>query len=271
MLLHGLLAKDMLHRQRQFRYIIHRSDVSHGTTMFHVLVYRNSIQFLRSFFYYSFHFFSMMQSFDLYKMICDPLKYSEFCEFRSVFKCLLIGISFCIFISCDHVFAITVTVVHILTQLTKFSWRNSLAYEDMNDKIEIFTLVKIIVVKIVYIVCVVRMSLSIQRALRKSNDLNKNGKKQELHKRIHFFTAIPIGVSVMLIFPELLIAVSPANQVVSAVCTEISLIQSLVVRACVTVTLITMGTLAHYLGYFVLVPKTRDFFNGLVCKSRENA
>ena len=179
MLFHGVFAWDFVYQVYLSHHFLH-SDPAR-MTLVHVLMCRKLIEFFRTFFYYGFHYFSLMQSFDLYTMICDPLKYSDFCETRCIMKYVSFGFIFCVVISCDHLSAIIVATVRIWAKLAEYHWHHSRAYHTANEKIGIFTLVKTILVKIVYVGCISRMSLLIWKALQKSNDLNRNDKKREVH------------------------------------------------------------------------------------------
>ena len=212
------------------------------------------IQFFQSFFYYEFYFISIMNSFDIYMMTCHPLDYSEFKQWRKYVKYLVYGSLVCLCFSIDHLFYIVAAIA-----LT-FSKTRVMHYVPVSDKLDKFSLVKMIILKIVYTCLNLKMIIATRKALKTSLQMTQKSDKQELHRRLVVFLIIPLCLSVVYVIPEVFDAVYPQP---SHATVECSYPVRFEVRYCITAGVVTLGSLAYFVGYFILSQKVRQI---IMCK-----
>ena len=67
--------------------------------LYRYLHFHQLFEALKNFFNLVFHFASLMQSVDIYIMICRPFDYSDFCKIRNLTKILAAGMSICLLLT----------------------------------------------------------------------------------------------------------------------------------------------------------------------------
>ena len=191
-------------------------------------------------------------------MITDPFKYSEFTKMRNVINRIFTGIGICFFLVSEN-FIYMVAAALIFTDpkeyLIDFTFRWK--YARISRYIEIFSLVKFIALKIALTVVIIWIAVKTKLALKESAAMSPDKNKLSAHRRLFYFTLIPLGINVLNLVPEALDAASPLPQLYNHHSTE-SIIMRTDVRICITAVTATIGSFSYDLAFPILFPKVRS-------------
>ena len=198
----------------------------------------------------------MMNSVDLYMMICRPLKYDDFRETRNVVKMIAIGSGVCILINCEHVALILLDTLYSSNVANVILERFHLT-EKIILGIHIFSAVKIIITKGIYSIAVIKISLMTRNGLRQSAKMSNNNKnKENAHRRLFIFSLIPLFLSILFTANEVLFVVK------SILRTDNLCYPHWIFRHDVTfgisASFFTFGSLVYFGGYLILFPQIRQ-------------
>ena len=161
------------------------------------------LELAQTFSYHKFYFLSLLQSIDVYVMICEPFRYEEFC--KKLLKYLTIGAGLCLVTASEQ-------MVTLFFELYYIALRNDrglyvqIGYHRTHENffvgLSVFSFVKAMLIKLAYSLVVVRLAWLTRAGLINSNRLlNRNS---NLHVRIFYFSLIPLFLSAISTVHEVL-------------------------------------------------------------------
>ena len=206
--------------------------------------------FLEDFAYYEYYFLSLLQSVDIYKMICDPINYSDFCTSLKVAKYNLVGL-FCCFLSASDNFIKLVCDIDFLD-----SYQINLLLG-----IEIFNVIKLALLKMFYSISVMKLAYLTRAALNES--VRTSNRKISLYKRIFFFSLIPFFISILFTANEVFKLGEALAILLNFDCKSKMIFLREDVKMGIATSLPTIGSLIYIFGYIALFPDVRKT---LFCK-----
>ena len=212
----------------------------------------NFVEFFQNFCYYEFYFLALMHSWDMYEMICNPLKYAEFCKMSQLIRVILSGTGICALLAFTHIVELIITFIiftnyHFLDQIIQKT-------RDAIDGMKIFDIIKTTVIKIVYSVVITKISLTTKHRLDQSlkmNTINENNPKW-VYKKFFYFSLLPTFINALFLIHEI---PNATFTLFSHTCTS-HLVRG-DVRLCLTSSVVTMGILTYLLSFLILFPKIR--------------
>ena len=155
----------------------------------------------KDFMYFQYYFMCMMHSIDMHMMICHPLTYSEFTSIKSMAKYFLCGTGVCLVLVADSFVMIFIELY--LLKHWAYSTNVYLLKKAMTG-FATFKVIKMIALKTVYTIVILKMAMKTKAGLDESMNMNMNARKQSLHKRLFYFTLIPILLNFLFFAHEIL-------------------------------------------------------------------
>ena len=249
-----------------FRAVGIHADDREPITLAEIFWRRLLASLFQSFFRYTQYFLSFMQSWDIYKMIHDPLSYASFCAKINVFKYLAIGLGICIVLVLE--FLIEIIAVHVIItdpkefildgpQMVQF-----LSFTNVLDK---YSLVKFIIIKVVYSGVIIVIATKTKAALQQSADFNSDAKKERLYKRLFIFTLIPLAINFWYLFPECLNVIWPLNEIIYDTHSR-DFFARKDIRTYVSATIATFASFSYFVAFPLLFPKVKE---AIMCRKQE--
>ena len=168
----------------------------------------------QSFFLYLQYFLSFMLSWDIYKMIHDPLSYAEFCTKSNISKYLGAGVIVSFALVLENVIEI-IAVPMIITDPKRFVFGRpqQMQFLSLSNVLDKYSLVKFIITKVIYSGVIIKIAAKTKAALQQSTELNSDTGKVRLYKRLFLFTLIPLGINFWYLFPECLDEIWPLYKI----------------------------------------------------------
>ena len=201
-----------------------------------------------------FYFLSLMQSLDIYVMVCKPMAYTDFVQKRNVMKNLFIGTVISFLLASEKIMDLLFTLYY---QYGGYHHDRFLLHKNMHFAIHLFILVAFIIAKIIYSLAVVRLAFFTRAGLLESSRMSK--KKGNLHKKLFLFTLIPMILCMLFTVHEVLTLANEIKPINSVIFSE-------QVREGLSSFMLTVGSCAYYFIYLILFSQVRDVF---MCKSKE--
>ena len=235
---------------------------SGGLTIQQLILLESFLVTVKSVFQNMYYFYSFMQSYDVYVMVCKPFDYAHFSESSAIMKYMLWGSAFCFLFACDSLVNLAIEIVFTVegTDLKGYTYRGlpvgGLHYDYDSLRVlfclRIVGFVKLIILKLAYSVAVVRLACLTRKSLLESLQISKLNRK--LHQTLFYFTLIPLFLSVMFSVHEVMILFNRLNWVLLGDHIVIG-VQS---------TVVAFGSLFHFFGYIIISPTIRK---NIVCQS----
>ena len=206
---------------------------------------------------------SLLQSLDVYVMICWPLNYSAFCETKSFLKYLSFGSVSCLLLSLDDLLTLFTKI-----QLYFFSDSNTISiYIDLITKdsvvyrANIFKVIKIPLVKFIFVSVIVKMANSVRKSLKQSEGMG-NHHAGNLSLRLYLYTLLPILFGLLLLPHEILSVVRDFGYSNKSILFREDII--FVMAACTY----TLASITYYMAYLILFRSVREALCGIIwiCK-----
>ena len=195
-------------------------------------------------------------------MICDPLTYVEFGRKSCVLKYCLQGLFFCFLITCEKLGKVIALVILYRDPAQYYNPRSEpvVTFANYHEGTRIFSIVKFILLKVGYAVAIVYMAIKTKAALRQSSSMTQDNsdQKQDLHRRLFYFTLIPLGNNFFFFLPELLREIFPESRLVSY-----NIIPK-PVETCLPASVVVVGSFAYFFGFPILFPKVRE---AMICQT----
>ena len=137
-------------------------------------------------------------------------------------------------------------------------------YRKISRAAEIFHLIKLILLKLMYSGSVIFLTHKTRIALLESENIAnaQDQAKKAAHRRILCFSMIPLGINFFYLIPELLNEIFPPPQAVSLLFVE-KVWPPMHVRSCITACMVTIGSFSYFIAYPIVFPAVRHF---ICCK-----
>ena len=208
--------------------------------------------FFRDFFQWEYYFLSLLQSFDIYVLICKPFQYHDFAKYDHILKIVSMGTLSCFLLASDQVALTLISCIY-----SPISDPQNLPKKiDISRWINVAHFGKQMMLKVGYTIAVVNMAKSVKQSLINSRNMANKNEKFYLHLRLFYFTLIPIFLNLLFATHEILSAMT-------AICIHNfcgkklgNFIKSDLI-ACLTGANITTGTFVYFIGYFLLFSELR--------------
>ena len=149
----------------------------------------------------------MMQSFDLYTMICNPFQYADLVQKNLIWKYLGLGCLLCFMLASDNLWIVAVALYWFRDGKTFMIYYRT--YNEIANNIDKYTIGKTIMIKIAYAVVIGKMSWTTKKALEESTKMVGSKSKTNLHRRLLYFSLLPLFLNVVFSIPE---AITELNQ-----------------------------------------------------------
>ena len=227
-----------------------------------MVIHKKVISFFKSVFYLLYYFLSFMQSFDLYTMICNPFQYADLIEKNLIWKYLSWGCLLCLVLASDDLWIVAVALCWFqdtLMYMNEFEKFNEIA-----DNIDKFTIGKMTLIKIVYAVAIVKMSWKTKNALEESSKMVGSKAKTKLHRRLFYFSLIPLFLNIVFSIPESFDLLHQRRQTnMNLDCFTEGWHQRDDVKMILMGLALPMAIISYIVAYLIIFPKLRASF---VCK-----
>ena len=204
--------------------------------------------------YCDFYFFSLMQSVDVYVMICHSFEYEGFTKTRNIVKITAIGASLCCLGCVDNLVRTSYEYMFLqdiidydydfLRRMLRGTWY--------------FAIVKLGVIKIAYAVTISKIGYAVKSKLDASTELMRNDERVSLYQSLTKFVYIPLITNFILLGHDIpylanlyLISYSVCDSNISS---NIGFWQNMSAIG------FTIASFSHVLGYAFLFPKLANAF-----------
>ena len=220
--------------------------------------------FISEYLHTQYYFFSLVQTLDVYVMICKPFDYKEFSGKKNLCVLMLKGCLACLLYASLKIVAIASPFIWSI----KETHYHRLFLKRMNVKwwISVVHVAKLVIGKLVYTVVIWVMAKSINKALKESAEM-KNQSNQTIHKRLFRFALIPLFLNFCFLPYEAVTAYIPFYSHGKTDCAGKSLVPILLGAQIAEVASILVASMLSYAAYMVLFSNLRQSF---FCKNRQN-
>ena len=254
---YGITTSAHKYDVKKFSY---KDDFHNPLTSYYINVHLISL--FQSVFYYKYYLLSLMQSFDIFQMVHHPLDYSEFCTIKNIAKYILLGIVACIVLSSGHICHIGLYLFYRYKPLIISN--NKVPKNE--DNIEMFSMIIFVVFKVSYPCLVGTLAYKVKRSLTESEGMAEtNEAKRRVHRRLFWFTTIPIFMNFFFLLPEILSLLAPMHRSsykkLAIDCN--SFIRRKEVQVSINAVMVMIGSFSYFVGYVLLIKKIRAF---IFCK-----
>lgn len=224
------------------------------------------IEFFARGFYNQFFFLSLLNCFDINKMICFPFEYKEYCQLGNQIRrmCLGLVISFAL---------ASYKLTYILLQYLlpnenndgKFDISKRTLIEMVHESLALAVLINY---KVICSVVIVKKSLRTRKSLKELAAIGnaQNNSKRESHKRIFYFSLIPLLNNILSFWPDTIERVEPLVEIVHLLKEDFSYNNNNFLILSDDFILITQATVFSFIsfsflvGYLVFFPSIRQKF-----------
>ena len=171
-----------------YQYFLNLVWHEDGLTAEKVEALRQTLLFVRNSFLYLYYFFSMMLTYDIYKMVYDPIKYKEFANICHILKCILIGFCCCLLLNGDDFSQIFAQLILMKIEKNKFiDGTKHDTFNRFSSGIYLFNIVKYILLKVVYSTIIAYLAIKTKNALKTMSLAVMNGTGFNLSTFLHWF------------------------------------------------------------------------------------
>ena len=231
--------------------------------VFYSAIVESILGLLRSFLYYFFYFLSLMQSMDIYVMICWSFQHKKFSCTTTGLKMVALGAGICLFLSSDEL-ALTIRVALTSSTFLKNQVRSEIDL-DLKSWLKfyliasIFFLVKLCLIKISFAIAIARIAQLVRHQLISSMAMPANVDRRRRYNALLVFVCVPLLMNVIFIVYDATIIldfITYYGQEFKCNNEEIFFKDAVTVRAFV----FTLNSFIQSISYLVLFPKFRKSF-----------
>ena len=204
----------------------------------------------------------MMQTYDVNVMISNPFDYTKFSRVSQIIKRLSICALASLIVSSDKLF-------HIIFLNSRnssegvFDTDALIAQISARHKIDIVSLIKFILFKIIYTGIIIKMTWETKKCLNESARMAGDKARLVVYHRLFWFSVLPLCLNLILIFPEALTEVYSSDlEMHDRDCVSKNVLLQLDVRKSVMTVMVTICPLSYIVAYSVLYPNVK---NALSC------
>ena len=171
--------------------------------IFHSAIILNIIfTSLGSFLYYHFYFLSLMQSIDIYILVCWSFHYKKFSSTIAGLKMVALGAGLCLLIISDELAILVRVTVSNLFDKHLPVFQNALVLKSWKGFVRIariFSLVKLCLIKISFAIAILRIALSVRKQLISSMALAANVCRKRRYTSLLIFVCVPLLIDIVFI------------------------------------------------------------------------
>ena len=198
-------------------------------------------------------------------MVCEPLKYADFCQNRALVQHLSLGLAVSLVSSADHFLVFLFRLVRLNGGMSDI--QHMITTFDVNWAINVFTSIKMMVMKTAYSIVVIKLALKTKASLSDSETMAANqaeGERQRqrkaLHRRLFHFSLIPLFLNFLFLVYEIFDIGLPFVQHEKRVndCVMPHLFDRFGVKLVITAVVFTVGSFSYVVGCLLLFPKVRE-------------
>ena len=208
--------------------------------------------------YCEFYFLSLMQSVDVYVMICHSFEYEKFTKTSNIVKITFTGASLCCLGCVDDLVR---TIVEYLYVRDIFDHDYDYFSRRMRRGIWYFSIVKICAIKVAYAVIITKIGCAVKKKLAASNELVRNDERVSLYRSLTKFVYIPLITDIILLAHDIPYLTS-TYLLTFDVCDSIHFSLDKGFWQNISAIGFTIASFSHVLGYVFLFPKLA---NALAC------
>ena len=223
------------------------------------------MEVVKNFAYYEYYFATMLHSVDLYVMICNPLNYDTFRETGNVMKIVAIGSAICFIANCERLAELFVHIIFpdiIADEIEQ----NYFFKQSLRQGIDIFNIVKYVLLKLIFSVAVAKMAVLTRTGLRQSAKMSNNKTKQSTHHRLFIFSLVPLFMSIFYTVSEVFLIIHPILKTENNECTKHWFYRE-GIQFSISATLFMIGSFLFNGCFFLLFPKVRKTITGFCGRS----
>ena len=231
-----------------------------------VVIRKKVLSFFKSVSYLLYYFLSLMQSFDLYTMICNPFQYANLVEKNLIWKYIGWGCLLCLVLASDDLWIVAVALYWF--QDNKMYMDHFDTYNQIADNIDKFTIGKLTLIKIVYAVAIFKISWKTKKALEESSKMAGSKTKTKLHRRLFYFSLIPFFLNIAFSIPEAITVLNQRRETtLNLNCLTESWYQRDDVKNILMGLALPIAVISYIVAYLIIFPKLRGSF---ICKGNGN-
>ena len=237
-----------------------------------IISYVELFRFFQFTFYHLYYALSLMHSIDIHVMVCEPMKYAEFCQIQALMKHLGLGFAISLGASADHLVNFLIKLIRLNGDLS--NTRHLMITFDIIRALDVFTAIKMIIMKTVYSMIVIRLALKTKASLNESESMTANqaeGERRQqrktLHRRLFHFSLIPLFLNFLFLVYEIFDIGRPFVKLERQAmdCVAPHLFSQFWVQMVITAVVFTVGSFSYVIGCLVLFPKVREAIREVAC------
>ena len=215
-----------------------------------------SLNLAKYFAYYNLYFMSLMQSVDVYKMICKPFDYNEFCRGK-LMKYISVGACMCLLASSDQIVSWYFGLA-FMDLISNESLQAAVAEQKAYFGLSVFDFLKTILIKILYSWAAIRLAWLSRAGMKESSKMSK--RQSTICVRIFYYSLIPLFLSLLFSVHEVFLLLKPFIGRRSYLEINIYFPKDDVITG-IQVSVITFGSLLYCIGYVILFPNVKNVFS----------
>ena len=251
----------------QLAQVINESDVQHqllfaavdeqqGYQYDQKVLSQDVFALIKEWFYLQYYWLSMLHTYDINIMVCQPFNYSSFSKIGNTMKWLGWGLVCCIFAASDNAFVLFFRYFSFggkrnknERKMTRLAWVMLTAYA--------FKLVKLILMKIVYGATNIKIYMNVKKSLDDSKKMSRKPELEKAHRKLLHFTMIPFVINILYLVqdvPNVLVPLLKSYEMVykDNKCDNTSDI--IMILSSVVVMIVSFS---YFIGYMVCFPRVR--------------
>ena len=211
-----------------------------------ILIWESILSYMTNCFYFKIYIYCLMQSLDIYKLICSPFEYADFSNTRNFMKCLFIACCVSCLAAIDHVAVIN---LYFSSEPAKII-EELKSHQSILHSLRLFTIFKLALIKTLLLVANLKLVVAIRKSLNESVDIS--GRKKQSSKRLLFFSLLPLCFNILFSIHELLAIVFSFKTYDGK---EAFVSDEVIMN--LTIVVLTLQPLSYLAAYFYLFPGLR--------------
>ena len=234
-------------------------------------VKQKAMGLVQEFFNAAIFFLAFMQTWDVYKLVCDPFKYVEFARLGNIIKYLGWGFLACLLMQSDILTNLLLGVFDTSSEMSDYIRQHN----GVQFGLELFGFIKLVVARLVFAVVLCRLAVLVRRSLQESSRVEgeQQGRaKKVLYRRLFYFCLVPQFFNILYLVPKILATIfrclgANPMAIEEADCYTMDDFRTAKLMNIISECSMALGSLTYYLAFVVLFPHVR---NTLMCKSKNN-
>ena len=168
------------------------------------LLWRHLLRFFQYTFYYMYYFYSLMQSVDIYQMVCHPFSYATHAKITNIMKYVAASSVICCLLAANCLVPGISAKVLLGTYFCVWREEDIEMFQRIMKIEEIYGWAKFVILRIAYTLVAIFLAIKTKIELNASSNLHGRNDKREVYQRIFKFSLLPLGINFLLLIPEIL-------------------------------------------------------------------